>query len=250
MSESKPAGPKRRNVNTTYTASSGNLLIRFTSDGYNTYSGFTATWSTADASATVTCSGDCECTPSTGTTSGSISDGPSDYVNNADCSWLISSSSEIHLAFSSFLTEFDRDVVQINECLSPACTSAREIAVLSGRGCPIGQQAVCQVWQDGACSSYSCLGCPQGQELRYQDFARCIDRQTQEEARNAPNFSYPTTVPANVSDCLDGPTSSWSDCRCNPGSKSTLCDFRNDSNRSAELTCDTFVIMRRVRQGI
>ena len=150
LSESGVGGPKRRNVDnfTAYTASSGNLLIRFTSDSYNyvSHPGFTATWSTESASATVTCSGDCECTPSTGTTSGNISDGPSDYANNADCSWLISSSSEIHLSFSSFRTDM-QDVVQINECLSPACTSARELARLSGRGCPSGQREECQ---DGA----------------------------------------------------------------------------------------------------
>lgn len=238
LSESDAGGPKRRNVEnfTTYTASSGNLLIRFTSNNYFTHPGFTATWSTANASATVTCSGDCECTPSTGTTSGNISDGPSDYANNADCSWLISSSSEIHLAFTSFHLDTSNDAVQINECLSPACASARELARLSGRGCPSGQREECQ---DGSCF---CLGCSQGQELKYQYFAQCIDQQTQEEAGNAPSFSEVPTVPANVSECLDGPTSSWSACQCNTGASSSLCAFPEwnplVSIVSLKLTCD------------
>ena len=174
LSESDAGGPKRRNVDnfTAYTASSGNLLIRFTSNR-NTYvsrPGFTATWSTANASATVTCSGDCECTPSTGTTSGTISDGPSDYDNNADCSWLISSSSEIHLSITSFHLESCCDYVTLNQCDSTSsdgqCNSAQQIARMNGgslSSCPCSSlDSSAGQWQThcvgGQCQCYKCEG--------------------------------------------------------------------------------------------
>ena len=47
---------------------------------------------TETVSAIVTCSGGCLCQPSTGTISGTISDGPSNYANFANCTWLIASS--------------------------------------------------------------------------------------------------------------------------------------------------------------
>jgi hypothetical protein len=72
---------------------------------------------TETGSATVTCSGDCLCQPSTGTSNGTISDGRSTYKPNAACNWLISSSGLISLSFSCFDTE-SSDYVTINRCTS------------------------------------------------------------------------------------------------------------------------------------
>ena len=95
---------------------------------------------TETVSATVTCSGGCLCQPSTGTISGTISDGPSDYENFANCTWLIASSglispsfssfNTINLSFSSFSTEKNYDFVTINRCTSSS--SCEQVAQLSG----------------------------------------------------------------------------------------------------------------------
>jgi hypothetical protein len=86
--------------------------------------------------ATVTCSGGCLCQPSTGSISGTISDGPSNYENFANCTWLIASSgltsslNTINLSFSSFVTEGRTDFVTINRCTSSS--SCEQLAKLSG----------------------------------------------------------------------------------------------------------------------
>jgi hypothetical protein len=83
--------------------------------------------------ATVTCSGGCLCQPSSGTSSGTISDGLSGYENNANCTWLIASRGLISLSFSSFDTEWRYDFVTINNCTSSSsCVRDQEIASLSG----------------------------------------------------------------------------------------------------------------------
>jgi hypothetical protein len=81
--------------------------------------------------ATLTCSGGCLCQPSTGTNSGTISDGTSDYTNYANCNWLIASSGLISLSFSSFNTESGYDFVTINRCTSSS-SCVEEVARLSG----------------------------------------------------------------------------------------------------------------------
>ena len=91
---------------------------------------------TETVSATVTCSGSCLCQPSTGNSSGTISDGPSNYPSNANCTWLIASSgltssvNTINLSFSSFNTENNYDFVTINRCTSSS--SCEQVAKLSG----------------------------------------------------------------------------------------------------------------------
>ena len=82
--------------------------------------------------ANVTCSGRCECLPSSGTTHGTISDGPSNYGNKAVCRWLISSDVPLHLRFSSFDTESDYDLVYVNECIDASCSTKTQLAQLSG----------------------------------------------------------------------------------------------------------------------
>jgi hypothetical protein len=98
----------------------------------------------ATVSATVTCSGICLCQPSSGTSSGTISDGPSNYANNANCTWLVASSglispsfssfNTINLYFSSFSTEANYDIVTINRCTSSS--SCETVATLGGSGTP------------------------------------------------------------------------------------------------------------------
>ena len=84
-------------------------------------------------STVVTCSGTCECNPSSGTASGTISDGPSNYTDNMDCIWLIASEHEISLSFTSFSTELD-DFVSIYRCSTSSCSpeSREEVGRLSG----------------------------------------------------------------------------------------------------------------------
>jgi hypothetical protein len=82
--------------------------------------------------ANVSCSGGCTCTPSTNTTSGTISDGPGNYVNNLNCQWIIASNAVIQMSFTSFSTEFDYDFVTVNRCTSPSCSSVEQVAELSG----------------------------------------------------------------------------------------------------------------------
>ena len=95
------------------------------------------------ASATVSCSGSCACSPSSGMSSGTISDGPGDYSNGESCYWVIASSggsganNEIRLSFPSFETgSYGGDYVRIYSCSfssSPeSCSSSTLIATLSG----------------------------------------------------------------------------------------------------------------------
>ena len=86
----------------------------------------------SDVRLAVTCSGSCDCSPSSGQGSGKITDGSGDYSNDEDCSWLISSSTEIRLSFTSFDTEAGYDYVTINRCTSSLCSSVEQIARLSG----------------------------------------------------------------------------------------------------------------------
>ena len=90
---------------------------------------------TVTGSATVTCSGGCLCQPSTGTSSGTISDGWSVYTPNSVCNWLISSSGFISLSFSSFNTESNYDFVTINRCTS-STNCVELVAKLSGSVSP------------------------------------------------------------------------------------------------------------------
>jgi hypothetical protein len=99
------------------------------------HSGAVSAWAgsnTNTSEATVTCSGSCSCSPSSGQSSGTITDGPGNYSNGEDCRWLISSTKEIRLSFTSFSTESGYDNVTINRCTSSSCSSAEQIARLSG----------------------------------------------------------------------------------------------------------------------
>ena len=91
-------------------------------------------YTTAATVTSVTCSGGCLCQPSTGTFSGTISDGTSDYVNNLNCNWLIASSGVISLSFSSFNTESNYDFVTINSFTlgGTGWEDVEQVAKLSG----------------------------------------------------------------------------------------------------------------------
>jgi len=90
------------------------------------------------ALASVACAGGCDCPSSAAATSGSLTDGSGDYIDNQDCSWVISASSasSISISFSSFDTESGYDYVRINSCVSSSgatsCDSPVELAELSG----------------------------------------------------------------------------------------------------------------------
>jgi hypothetical protein len=82
--------------------------------------------SVAICSATVTCTGTCSCAgASNGASSGEISSSP--YPNNADCRWLITTSStnEIILKFSTLATELNYDYIYVDTCTSPSSCYGR-----------------------------------------------------------------------------------------------------------------------------
>ncbi len=68
----------------------------------------------------------------TSSSSGIITDVSGDYSASENCKWLISSTSEIRLYFTSFSTYSALDRVIINRCTSSDCVSPTEIARLSG----------------------------------------------------------------------------------------------------------------------
>ncbi len=85
--------------------------------------------------AAVTCSGtNCGsgCIPVSGATSGTISDGPGDYQNIANCWWLITTTRgvQITLYFQLFNTESGYDFVKV--CAAPACDSVSQLVRVSG----------------------------------------------------------------------------------------------------------------------
>ena len=86
------------------------------------------------ASAVVTCSGECACSPSAGATSGEISDGSlgQAYINNANCEWLVAADAEISLTFTYFVTEANFDFVRVYKCYSTSCSTRELIVELSG----------------------------------------------------------------------------------------------------------------------
>lgn len=80
------------------------------------------------------CDGECQGNISQSGTSGTFSvGGPnSTYVNNANCTWLVSSVAEITISFSFFDIEPGSDFVTINRCSSPTCGTVEQVAQLSG----------------------------------------------------------------------------------------------------------------------
>jgi hypothetical protein len=93
-----------------------------------------------DSTTTVTCahtqSSSCSCSPSSGQSSGTITDGSGDYSPAQDCRWLISSTTTIRLSFNSFGTEANYDFVTINSCTSSSCGTKTQLAYLSGSVVP------------------------------------------------------------------------------------------------------------------
>ena len=84
----------------------------------------------------VTCSGICECEPSTGKTAGTLSDGPGNTPDNAlsgdTCQWLIVSHATISLTFASFATEENYDYVRIKRCQDASCSLSEPLGELHG----------------------------------------------------------------------------------------------------------------------
>ncbi len=92
---------------------------------------------TLNPTVTLTCGGsNCGsgCTPSSGASSGTISDGAGNYANNANCWWLLATSPgvEIRISFPSFATESDYDYVSIDRCKSASCSPKTQILRQSG----------------------------------------------------------------------------------------------------------------------
>jgi hypothetical protein len=111
--------------------------------------------------AKVTCSGTCAC-PSPGfMPRGHISDGPGDYMPESECSFLISTGSEIRdyacgdieLWFDAFETEAHYDTVQVFACSDEKCKTRTELASLSDTNTCTSDQS----WADAVgqtCGTY------------------------------------------------------------------------------------------------
>ncbi|MBK9793184.1 MAG: M4 family metallopeptidase [Sphingobacteriales bacterium] len=92
--------------------SGSQVLVRFKTDAANTAQGWSIKY-TSNSSATSSCSGLQSLTSASGTiTDGS---GASNYVNNAECSWLIAppGASNVTLNFTAFNTELNYDFVTV-----------------------------------------------------------------------------------------------------------------------------------------
>ena len=83
--------------------------------------------------ASLTCSGSCPCSPSSGQRSGTIrSNDGSRYGNYESCTWVISGTGP-SITFSAFSTESCCDYVYVEECYDSACSGgATRLAKLSG----------------------------------------------------------------------------------------------------------------------
>jgi hypothetical protein len=90
------------------------------------------------AVATLTCGENTacgSCTPTSGASSGTISDGAGNYANNANCWWLLATSPGVEIRISflpSFDTESGYDDVTIYQCSSASCSPQTLIQKLSG----------------------------------------------------------------------------------------------------------------------
>jgi hypothetical protein len=101
----------------------------------------------APALATLRCGGTCgtssiHCTPtpingvgSSGTSSGTISDGPGDYLNSDNCWWILDTSpgNEIRISFPTFRT-MPEDYVRVVRCHESHCAYGDEDVILMHHG--------------------------------------------------------------------------------------------------------------------
>jgi hypothetical protein len=66
--------------------------------------------------------------------SGTISDGPGDYENNADCTWLIAptGATSVSITFDEFDMEVPYDIVRVYKCATIECESKTFLGELAG----------------------------------------------------------------------------------------------------------------------
>ncbi|MDD3875031.1 MAG: C10 family peptidase [Bacteroidales bacterium] len=111
------------------TATSGKMLVKFTSNGTTTKSGWSAKYTTQ----TAFCSGITTLTANSGT----ITDGSGNlnYNNNANCQWIIkpTNASAVTLTFTSFSTEANYDFVKV---YNGTTTSSPLLGSYSGNSLP------------------------------------------------------------------------------------------------------------------
>jgi hypothetical protein len=144
------------------------LQVVFTSDEDKVSSGFVASWSAGEQNCQGCCSSatttaapittpaprarvNVSCSASSGYTGcetlgqpaaqsvtylgtcGTFSDGPGNYLSNANVVWLLQYSDIISLRFTSFETQNDYDFVTIYNCSESSCNTSVELAKLSGK---------------------------------------------------------------------------------------------------------------------
>jgi hypothetical protein len=105
----------------TYKPASGSEACTNCAAGQKSNLGATACTACA-ATASVTFSGNCPGgASSTGTSSGTFSDGPNNYGSNWVCSWIIASSSAVTVSLTSIVTEQSYDFISVYSCTTAAC---------------------------------------------------------------------------------------------------------------------------------
>jgi len=80
----------------------------------------------------VTCSGTCECIPIVSALHGTISDGPTNYPNSADCQWIFTAGKVVNLQFTMMETEEDRDYLTVEMCTDAGCAVKVQLHRTSG----------------------------------------------------------------------------------------------------------------------
>ena len=83
--------------------------------------------------ADVTCSGGCGCVSTLNSSTGVIrSSITGNYQDNRNCIWMISSTADVEIQFTSFVTEEDFDKVVIARCTSALCPIPEQLGLLTG----------------------------------------------------------------------------------------------------------------------
>jgi len=188
------------------------LLVRFTSDDSRHYGGFVARWQgdpsggtdvwrgdwgvvkTVVEPARLTCSGACDCSEVTAL-GGVISDGPGNYANNLNCTYLLTAPGAVSLTFTHFKIHSIEDYVIVNQCTTESCVDKTQLVriamsflnvLTTFRSVPglrpflqvvfitsvsDGEEGWSATWTAGPVT-YDCLECRKGQ---YWSFGACAD---------------------------------------------------------------------------
>jgi hypothetical protein len=90
-------------------------------------------WVNQSAESSLVCTGSCCDNISESGDQGTITDGPTNYLNDQVCRWIIVAETDITVDFSFFDLESDYDFVTVSECADFECSSNKQLARLTGK---------------------------------------------------------------------------------------------------------------------